>query len=1185
MRYASKKEEKMGILPVMNPLFNLREICKQSALLEDHLNNPRKRCPDCIRKHFLTIEALYEEAISLDKKFEYDEHLDGKAQMMRGLQGDWLDSKDTKKYHSVCEKISQSLRKIRKEFAPLCFDVRKMASMERRASLYVCPHRRVATLSQFEKEEREAERLVKKKPKKKPPRKDLRRKRMDVEDPDLENLGGAAGGDIDLSMNHKRVASAERVALAFLKEASFKRKIKSNKSKQDAKDNEKAERKERGKKVREQLESDDKPYIMSDAGNKITFSSAIKADKKTNQRKEAEKILRKQKDKANAEANKKKKEQKEESVGGESNPFKDIEVDGKIDIEEPEPSVDDKIQEKVEKFQEEVSQEKAQEEQAQKQDGDNQVREGLKDALDNDPRNFYGLLEKGTEDIPRDVFLHAFAEQTMHKDFTNLKGLGLSPVEEIDTSRLDSEIEVFEKALAEGTDDAVLKDEMEKSLETAKQTKQEYIQDKTSEVVKKRIEEIRKVVDTKSVDDVFPNTSNVEPNTEFQTDAVDLIGGGTQEARDELKKNDALKAFSEIRDIQKSEDGVGEEEAQKLKQRSNDFINKMKDLLPKNPNKDSSKAIQEVIDLMGSLPIEQVEDFEKGYKSASRKFKDLFSGDKDIMEVLKETAELSDALFSNPLSQANGSELGQAMASAVMEKMFVNNYDYGLPNDSSFITSYKDKSGKTITEERPRAYENNLYDTVTRFGGDADGQVNRRSEAFSTYTSKLEKVREQIKKNGMSPNLKAQLTKYTSALDGAYVSMLIEGDEVPEGRSKVDPFFLEHARQTKNPDALAIVASLSKENKEMNSEEVRVLKRGYLSSLSDDEFSNALGGDRGPFSDLLESLDPLYCPDLPLNGESAGKKVPVEDCPLPIPPEAKQILREHLTTISMDQYSIVSSEEKGSGSLFDRKKEDKKQSPWKDWLKDNKKVYVQALTSGNEKALAGLFALMREANIRDLDLSDVIEGYDESGFMNDDLKNKYRIKKIEEILKKKDLDNLEGMLKKLDDVINEKTFPSSSFRKASKTTYFPKRLVGNLKKFAIKNLLVKFASDRPFISPCLSSDPIGETKMERTATSYVDYQQRAFSFERGMRVYPFFGGKPDKAGVVIQTFPAIGMVDVQFPHGVSRYPVEDLVLDTSGDYENVVHQSDSLTMGVVPVSAGPSAKKVASRYLRRKKGN
>ena len=329
MRYASKKEEKMGILPVMNPLFNLREICKQSALLEDHLNNPRKRCPDCIRKHFLTIEALYEEAISLDKKFEYDEYLDGKAQMMRDLQGDWLDAKDTKKYHSVCETISQSLRKVRKEYAPICFDVRKMASL---AKYYICPHMKVssysdysdyeeymdqlladfnrgkntlyvdmefevgdyfgplqgaelptyvpsyikglhllaegqmprryesslmdaeffyksdyipmvkaiirglkeeieeakeeypksnviyglsstleefedqlkllkssrkATLSQVEKEERETERLVKQKPKKKPPAKHKMRKRMKVEDPDLENLGGGAGGEAD----------------------------------------------------------------------------------------------------------------------------------------------------------------------------------------------------------------------------------------------------------------------------------------------------------------------------------------------------------------------------------------------------------------------------------------------------------------------------------------------------------------------------------------------------------------------------------------------------------------------------------------------------------------------------------------------------------------------------------------------------------------------------------------------------------------------------------------------------------------------------------------------------------------------------------------------------------------------------------------------------------------------------
>ena len=109
--------------------------------------------------------------------------------------------------------------------------------------------------------------------------------------------------------------------------------------------------------------------------------------------------------------------------------------------------------------------------------------------------------------------------------------------------------------------------------------------------------------------------------------------------------------------------------------------------------------------------------------------------------------------------------------------------------------------------------------------------------------------------------------------------------------------------------------------------------------------------------------------------------------------------------------------------------------------------------------------------------------------------------------------------------------------------------------------------------------------MQRLATSYVDYQQRARRFEIGMRVYPYFLGKPDKSGVVVQIFPAIGMVDVQFPHGVSRYPLEDLVLDTSGDYQNLANTPDSIPggRGVVPVSSGPSSKKVASRYLRERK--
>lgn len=111
----------------MHPLYNLREICKQCALLEDHLNNPRKRCEDCIRKHFLTIEALFEEAISLDNLGKWEELTEGKADLVRELQERWIDGEDPMK-------IAQDLRELRKGFAPECFDLRNMTEESRLAS-------------------------------------------------------------------------------------------------------------------------------------------------------------------------------------------------------------------------------------------------------------------------------------------------------------------------------------------------------------------------------------------------------------------------------------------------------------------------------------------------------------------------------------------------------------------------------------------------------------------------------------------------------------------------------------------------------------------------------------------------------------------------------------------------------------------------------------------------------------------------------------------------------------------------------------------------------------------------------------------------------------------------------------------------------------------------------------------
>jgi len=108
------------LLPIMDPKFNLREICKQCILLEDHLSHNEKRCFDCCVKHFLTIEALAEEAITLDSSNSHSSQQNIKQlpSRVRTLQSKWHENPDENAHI-----VSQELRKIRKDFQIDAFDV------------------------------------------------------------------------------------------------------------------------------------------------------------------------------------------------------------------------------------------------------------------------------------------------------------------------------------------------------------------------------------------------------------------------------------------------------------------------------------------------------------------------------------------------------------------------------------------------------------------------------------------------------------------------------------------------------------------------------------------------------------------------------------------------------------------------------------------------------------------------------------------------------------------------------------------------------------------------------------------------------------------------------------------------------------------------------------------------------
>lgn len=107
-----------SLLPVLDCHFNLREICKQSILLEEHLTQPEKRCTDCCIKHFLALEGLSEEAISLDKEQKGPPIMKDLPTLIRSIQKHWYTNPD-KNSHSC----SQQLRSIRKSLMESCFPV------------------------------------------------------------------------------------------------------------------------------------------------------------------------------------------------------------------------------------------------------------------------------------------------------------------------------------------------------------------------------------------------------------------------------------------------------------------------------------------------------------------------------------------------------------------------------------------------------------------------------------------------------------------------------------------------------------------------------------------------------------------------------------------------------------------------------------------------------------------------------------------------------------------------------------------------------------------------------------------------------------------------------------------------------------------------------------------------------
>ena len=137
VRIASQAMSGERRLGITDAAFNFREIAKQMLLLEDHLFQPHKFCPDCIRKHLLTIEALAEEAVTLGTELYWEAMGENMAEQARKWLIEITDG-------SSPPAVAGAIREFRKFLTGMVYDPRDLTA--RVASLHLarqhrCPHR------------------------------------------------------------------------------------------------------------------------------------------------------------------------------------------------------------------------------------------------------------------------------------------------------------------------------------------------------------------------------------------------------------------------------------------------------------------------------------------------------------------------------------------------------------------------------------------------------------------------------------------------------------------------------------------------------------------------------------------------------------------------------------------------------------------------------------------------------------------------------------------------------------------------------------------------------------------------------------------------------------------------------------------------------------------------------------
>ena len=549
--------------------------------------------------------------------------------------------------------------------------------------------------------------------------------------------------------------------------------------------------------------------------------------------------------------------------------------------------------------------------------------------------------------------------------------------------------------------------------------------------------------------------------------------------------------------------------------------------------------------------------------------------------------------------------------------------------ESAQLTSLKRMTRQNLSPQQQALNQvanfisNSYYnpERVTKGLNSPEKRAGALHKEYSTLGSnELVMVEEQIRKQIAESKDDSQKEQLEEAISTLAVIAQQKGLPLPKGRVPVDPEILkiftdEDAIPSPRKDkALGVLMNLTKPTPTMNSSQAdkehfdrnMTAMRDVFNLMSEDALSNTLKrvDPKGAIGVYASMLDPDFC------ASKAGGLCTKLDS------EEKANVKQMALDMFMSKVRItpnyfaprLPAGDNYLESEFFKKKQkglskDKMTDPTRSMLKDNKgssakknmskwqsmldKKMFQEIKDIEKNLKDGLFGSAVTKNWKSPEAKNLITKMNTAIKSKDSASFKKNFDQFNKVLEAENVDVDSASKKELQDVIakikeeKDKDEPNTTLLS---TLWEKKKTLLNKAGFDVKEenpyQSGRFASQNTsFISNSLSYE-WSDNIMKKQA--YVDYQGLAQLYKPGMPVrHTTMGNDDAQSGIVRAVFPAIGMVDVQFPYGDQRIPVEELAIATDLPMDNLRSKA-TIPGGVVtqPVSAG--AVRVASLYLRRK---